>query len=501
MTALPARRKIGRRGVIAGLLVGAAALAVPAPCSQPVQHPDAVSLPDFRAQGALDDNEALRRALATGRAVRLPAGRGSARDGAYLIETPVGTTNLVSGAQIFGDGIGRTVIRRPYRSGAFIFFVNSGSAEPACNLTNIRLSDLSLEDDVVQRGFEEHTHLLHMNGVTGLQIDRVAFSGFRGDGLYLGSGHILGMERHNRAIAVRHCLFDGVNRNNRNAISIINGDGVRIEDCQFLNCTRPGHGGARARPGDRAWQSDPFNIHTGLPMPGAIDCEPDADRFTIIRNVSIERCHFAGGGGAAVALLLRANNLLDTPHSGFRIRDCTIERQGTGFTFSGYAGEGAISYPAGYDALYENNALVECDKPFIINGARDLVMRRNRFRDCALAAELGYTGYNHRCTLADNEFVRLGYDIQGVNGILIRNADDILLARNWFVDCGRADGAAGRALCFVGGVIRRFRLIDNQFESPTGRTTYAIGVQGAVMDPSNTASGNVFTFTTNRDFG
>jgi hypothetical protein len=26
-------------------------------------------------------------------------------------------------------------------------------------------------------------------------------------------------------------------------------------------------------------------------------------------------------------------------------------------------------------------------------------------------------------------------------------------------------------------------------------------VQGATMAPSNTASGNIFTFTTNRDFG
>jgi hypothetical protein len=85
--------------------------------------------------------------------------------------------------------------------------------------------------------------------------------------------------------------------------------------------------------------------------------------------------------------------------------------------------------------------------------------------------------------------------------MLIRNADDILVQGNSFVDCGRSDGSGGRALCFVGGQISRFRLIDNRFESPTGRTNYAIAVQGAVMEPSNSASGNVFTFTTNRDFG
>ena len=81
--------------------------------------------------------------------------------------------------------------------------------------------------------------------------------------------------------------------------------------------------------------------------------------------------------------------------------------------------------------------------------------------------------------MTENEFVRLGYGLHGINGMLIRNADDILFERNRFVDCGRADGSGGRALCFVGGEIRRFRLIDNRFESPTGRTTYAIAVQGA----------------------
>lgn len=487
-------------GLVAGTAVAAGALLCPRRLT--AQPPaGAVALPDFRPAGARDDNQALARALATGRPVYLPAGRGTASDGAYLIESGVEANNLVGGASLVGDGIGRTVIRRPHRAGDFIFFVNSGSPDPARNLAGIRLADMTLEDDVVRRGFSEHHHLMHLNGVTGLQLDRVAFRGFRGDGLHLGSGHILGMERHNRTVAIRHCLFDGINSNNRNGITIIDGEGVRIEDCQFLNCTRSGHGGAAARPEDRAWQADPFDIRTGLSMPGAIDCEPNADRFAIIRDVSIERCRFTGGGGAAVALLLRPNNLLDTPHRGFRIRDCVIERQRAGFSFGGYVGQDAISHAADYDVLYEDNSLTECDRPFLINGARGLAMRRNRFSDCALAAELGYTEYNHRCTLADNEFVRLGYGLHGLNGMLIRNADDILLERNRFVDCGRADGSGGRALCFIAGEIRRFRLIDNRFESPTGRTTYAIAVQGAVMDPSSSASGNVFTFATSRDFG
>ena len=501
MSKPPEGRTIGRRYVLAGLLVGGAALGTPALCSGPGQPADAVALPDFRAAGARDDNEALRRALATGRPVHLPAGGGSGPGGVYLIETAAGANNLVAGAHLFGDGIGRTVIRRPYRSGSFIFFVNSGSPDPARNLANLRFADLTLEDDVVRRGFEEHNHLMHLNGVTGLQIDGVMFRGFRGDGLHLGSGEVLGMERHNLDVDVRNCTFDGINRNNRNALTIIDGERVLIQDCRFLNCTRPGRPPETAQ-GSRAWNSDPRDPRTGISMPGAIDCEPNADLFANIRNVRIERCSFTGGGGAAVALLLRPNDRLITAHNGFTIRNCTIERNRLGFSFFGYDGENAIRHPADYGVVIEDNRLSQCEKPFIINGARGLTMRRNEYSDCAQSAELGYTGWNSRIVLTGNRFVRIGTAAYGgLNGLLVRYANDVLLEGNSFIDCGLADGSGGRAINFIAGRITRFRLINNRFESPTGRTTYAIAVQGAQMDRSSTASGNIFTFQTNRDFG
>jgi hypothetical protein len=393
------------------------------------------------------------------------------------------------------------VVRRPYGPGAFIFFVNSGSPDAARNLTGIRFADLTLEDDVVRRGFSEHHHLMHLNGVTDLQVDRVAFRGFRGDGLHLGSGEVLGMERHNRDIAIRNCQFDGINRNNRNGLTIIDGERVLVQDCRFLNCTRPGRP-PEAVAGSRQWDTDPLDARTGLSMPGAIDCEPNGDFFAIIRNVTIERCSFTGGGGAAVALFLRPNDRLINPHSGFTIRNCTVERNRGGFSVFGYTDRAAITHPSDYGVLIEDNRLSQCEKPFIINGMRGLTMRRNEYSDCAQSAELGYTAWNHRCSLTGNRFVRLGAAANGgLNGMLVRFADDILLEDNAFVDCGLADGSGGRAINFIAGRITRFRLINNRFESPTGRTTYAIAVQGAQMDPSSSASGNVFTFTTNRDFG
>ncbi len=487
---------LDRRSMLAGLASGTAlALVAPVALAQSTDH---VALPNFREPGARDDVAALERALATSRPIHLPAGGGSAADGAYLIGSGGEASNLVSGARLFGDGAGRTILRKPNPETGYIFFCDSGSADAANNLGNISLSALTLEGDVVRLGFAEHSHLMHVNGVTDLTLDRVEFKGFRGDGFYLGSSTRRDGERHNRRIVLRACRFDGVNSNNRNGISIIDGDGVTIQDCAFVNVTRRGDGTDRY-PQTRAQLLD---AGYGLAMPGAIDCEPDPNRFSVLRDIRIERCRFSGGGGAAVSLLLPPNNLVRAPLSGFVISNCVIERQRIGFSLFGYTGRDAAGQGAGYDVRYEGNEVRECDTPFIINGARGVRMTGNRFTDCPKPAELGYTDYNHDCLLLANRFLRLGYSRKGIDGLLIRYADGVILERNSFVDCGQADGSGGRAISFVAGEIRNFRLIGNRFESPTGRTTFAIAVSGAVLDRGSCeASGNIFTFATNRDFG
>jgi hypothetical protein len=354
---------------------------------------------------------------------------------------------------------------------------------------------MTLADDVARRGYAEHSHLAHFNGITGLRMERVEFRGFRGDGLYLGSSATAGVERHNRDVEIIQCRFDGVNRNNRNAISIIDGTNVTIRGCEFINCTKPGKPGSHG-PGQNM---DP---NSGIRNPGAIDCEPDGNTFAIVRDITIDRCRFTGGGGAAVALLLRPNDQIRIPHTNFQITNCVVQRQRLGFTFSGFAGRGAVDVPIGYAAKYLGNDVSGCDTPFILNGARGLTMAGNRFSDCGLSAELGYTDFNAECVLRDNDFTRVGFANNGVNGLIVRSGSGIDLIENRFVDCGRADRSAGRAIEFRSGPIRNLRMLRNRFESPTGRTTYAIGVTGAKLDRATCrAEGNVFTFPTNRDFG
>src|SRR6185369_3275835 len=68
--------------------------------------------------------------------------------------------------------------------------------------------------------------------------------------------------------------FDGVNFNNRNAITVCDATDLFIEGCYFANCTASG-------------------------MPGAIDIEPNAVLYSRLRNLNIIRNVFENVGGDA----------------------------------------------------------------------------------------------------------------------------------------------------------------------------------------------------------
>jgi hypothetical protein len=425
---------------------------------------DAVSLPDFRRAADPDDSDALDRAIATGRPIHAPGGMGSGSGGRYLISA-AGLRSLPSGFTLRGDGIDHTIIARSYlRAGSFVFFADSGSPDPQQNLVDLALSDLTIEDDVVARGFSEFSYLVMLNGVSGAHIDRVRFRGFRGDGLYIGSSTVQANERHNRDVFVRHCHFDGINANNRNAISILDCDGLLIEHCRFNNVTRPGGKSA----------ADPMDPATGPPMPGAIDLEPERNNFAVLRNVIIRGNHFVGGGGYAVALTLLPNDLVRDPQRIFRVEGNVVERRYGGFSGSGYGGDSAVSSGRPYAIAIQSNHVANCIKPFLLQGIRGLTMANNSFVDCGEMAELGYQATNAAIAIHDNEFTRVG-TVQGY-GMWIRSIAGLDLRHNKFTDCGRADGSIGIALAFVNGAIRDTVISANEFWSPTGRTTEAATV-------------------------
>lgn len=443
---------------------------------------EAVSLPTFRRAGDLDDTASLFRAAQSGRPIHAPAGKGNGPDGSYMVAMTA-EDDLPSGFELFGDGIGKTVFLRSYaRQAPFILHADSRSADPARNLAGIRLRDLSFEDEVAKRGFSGYDYLVMLSGVTGARIERVGFRGFRGDGLYIGSSTIRAQERHNHDVLVTGCRFDGVNGNNRNGISILDADGLRIEKCSFVNVSRAGGPGAE----------DPMNPLTGLQMPGAIDIEPENTGFARVRNVTISDNRFSGGGGYAVTLNLFPN--AGAVLQGFRIENNQISDRWGGFSGNGFAGGDATAPTAHeYAILFRNNEVRGCEKAFFFDGMRGLTLQENRFFDCAQQAELGYHAASADVVLIGNRFERIGY-AQGF-GLWIRANHRLRIERNTFVDCGLKDGSRGIPIAFVQGESREVALLGNQIESPTGRTTEATTVfsDGKVDRATLRVSGNRIT--------
>jgi hypothetical protein len=270
---------MSRRILLAGLATAALGLALGTPALAQASGAS-VSVVDFRRAGETDDSAAFRRALAAGRPVHVPAGRGSGRGGIYLVDR----VELPDGAVLFGDGPTRTVIEALPRSEADpVGIFQATAASETSAVTRLALRDLQLRDDIVRRGFLEHRHLLMFRGVRDAVLENVHFVGFRGDGLYLGGnvGHPRGRGdyRHNSAVRLSGCVFDGVNNDNRNGVSIVDGRGIAIERCQFRNCTRPG-------------------------MPGAIDIEPDPYPHYLVGDIRVSDCQFGNVGGHSGVIAL-----------------------------------------------------------------------------------------------------------------------------------------------------------------------------------------------------
>ncbi|MBD8880672.1 right-handed parallel beta-helix repeat-containing protein [Rhodanobacter sp. 7MK24] len=186
---------------------------------------------------------------------------------------PVKQLNLKSDIELYGDG--QTSELRAYDSSLACEFMlatyvrDGGSANVADNMRNIRLHDLKLNGRVAEFGYQQYFYLLAVNATSDLTVERVSFYGFRGDGMYVGSGTLRSTERHNQRITVRDCVFDGAVKDNRNGLSIIDCDQLTVENCLFQNI-----GNAKLS-------------HSV----GGIDFEPDHP-WSVYRHVTIAQCRF-----------------------------------------------------------------------------------------------------------------------------------------------------------------------------------------------------------------
>ena len=403
--------------------------------------PGEISVLDFGADpnGANDSTSAFTAAVAKGMPVFVPAGK-------YL----VGTIKLSPGASVRGEGESSVLIQQPGGNAILIF--DSSPAEIS-GAKPSKISNLQLRGACDSRGFSEFVMLAKVLGIDGLVVEGVIFRGFQGDGLYLGAASSHG-PCHNRNVVVRHCLFDGMNNMNRNGISVIDCDGLQIEDCQFRNTSKNN-------------------------MPGAIDLEPNHDKATLIHGVQIRRNRFDSNGGSA-AIAMYIPEALDKPVSDVVIEDNVIVGvNATGFSLRQIVEPPQGGAPQGF-IIRHNQVSVRSGRPFVLAGIDGVDVRDNVFEGCGDAASIGMKDPGtevRRVSVAGNHFNGCG-NVSGT-GIAIHRVDGLHLTQNEFVDCGNGKPQA-TVIGFQTGHSAGVTFEGNRFSATKGSAHYAVR-----MDPDH----------------
>ncbi|MES2320174.1 MAG: right-handed parallel beta-helix repeat-containing protein [Pseudomonadota bacterium] len=423
---------------------------------------ESVSILDFGAVGGgADDTLAFEKALATGKKVLIPIGTWSVLN--------VALTDL---AHLYGEGWGSIVkMLAGAAGGDFALAVNrgdGGTTSTADNKRNITLRDFQVQGPDAVPVFLEQCHLVHMSAVSDVLIERVKFVGFKGDGLYIGSGDSGTAERHNENVTVRKCHFDGINNENRNGISVIDCDGFLADDNYFVNCTKPS-------------------------MPAAIDIEPNASLYHVIRNIKVLGNVFRNCRAAIVVVIPL---YLTAPANKFIIRDNDAEGCLYGYAIdqsNGNASGGQLSQESiDSDVIIEANKAKNCDFPVFVRGAKGVYIGKNEFEDCENHAVVGDGSTNRLfsfdVSLDRNRFIRCGSVSQF--GVVVDGVTGLRMRGNKFTDCG--DGAAGSSAIKLNpsfpAAVTITEFMENEFLAPTGKTINAVvetGAGTATFDYSN----------------
>jgi len=426
---------------------------------------ECVSVKDFGAvgDGVTNDRAAVQAAIDASLSVFFPAGT-------YFISPYV---TLREGSRITGAGIESTRIIAPRPSAESIggLYANSGAA--GTQLGGIELRDFEIDGQVSTLFFSEFRHLISLNGVKDSIIERVKFSGFRGDGLYIGSGITGGDERHNSNVTVQNCVFDGVTSDNRNGISVIDGDGIFILNNTFRNCTKS-------------------------TMPGPIDIEPDGSAFTVIRNISVIGNRIESFGG-----LLGIAFYLDAGATTTKISDVIIkDNYIKGAVLAGSTGirvstaETITSAIAPMGIVIDSNVIDSSTGasmyPFFVSNVRGVAITNNTFS----SGTVGIIGDTTTATQTimdvvceNNHFYKNG----NVHGALtIASADNVTVNNNVIQAPNNGTSTIGMRLLGDGvtTVSSRVNITNNVFIKGASQTI-SIGVSGHTVDATtNTQTGN-----------
>lgn len=392
-------------------------------------------------------------------AMQLAANSGAKRlvadYGLFNLESTVSLTGPMS---LEGAGDGTVFHQRSITQKASFFYRSPNAA----TLTDgFRFKDFVIQCTVGT--FSEQQHLIEMSGVRNALVEGVRFYGARGDGLYIGSG-LGGEERHNENVQVRRCVFDGINNENRNGISVIDVDGMVIEDNYFLRFTRSN-------------------------MPGPIDFEPDVAAYHVIRNVMVRRNRFRACGGNVSEIAVYVPAAVTEPASNITVENNESDGYvGTGSFFSHNTNRLPTDARIESVLTLARNRARNGNRPWGIVDGKGVRMRENTWDTMKREALLGYldaTNGLRDVSIERDKFLRVG-TVGGV-GLSIFSVARLKMRDVYMEDCGT--GSAGSyAIDFNTGTSSYVEMDGLTVTAPTAKTLVAIQKE----------AGHTFTPNTNK---
>jgi len=312
---------------------------------------------------------------------------------------------LYSNIRMTGSSEGESILthfaaKRPGKVESLIGIskLSRGASNSTDNARHIEISRIAFIGRVLAQGFSEHHHLVYLDGVSDVFIHDCKFVGFQGDGIYIGQRGK--KEQHNERIKVMDCLFDGINNENRNGISITDGTDIVIENNSFINSTRKN-------------------------MPGNIDIEPNFV-YDRIQNITIKGNKFTryyGNKGAIGVYFSRPLSSYLTPPNNFLIEKNFIDND---YYNAGAGAQNAIIFysynQAVTDSTHDMHIRIIDNK--IHNDVRLIGVKGIEFAGNTVSA------LNRYCMLGD---------ITNSKGL--QNISDAIIKNNVFNNTGNANGA------------------------------------------------------------
>lgn len=387
--------------------------------------------------------------------------------GTYLIDSITAGKSKVA---LVGEGMYASQIIQAASMTVRMLDWNSQSSDPANNLVGIHISDLGFSSNIAafSLGYE---HLLAFYGVSDVVIERCLFQSFRGDGVYVADysfGGTVG-SRTNTNVTIRDCVFDGVDYENRNGISLLDCDGALISNNTFLRCSRQD-------------------------MPGPIDCEPDHNA-SVLKNITIEYNKFESYKSTRAITCWFSSAPLNTKPENIKIIGNEIKPHG-GASFSAsirinFVQDVAASDPMGIviaDNVMEN---------FAINGVRGVVIKNNTM----LNGTISDIGTITTATLTARDVLVEGnnfYKSSNSNGCLeLATVTNIKIRGNTFLP---KDTSGDKAINLFGSgvttVSNNVEISGNTFVQASG-VAYIFTVQNDGSNTMNSPLQNVYSNNTN----